>query len=339
MVTGQKRIYFLNRYINGGYFTPSGGMLSVFSPKFLFRRNSAVICKLYSGHNFKSEADKEFIDIPAYTGSNQYLAQMAKALTALKPSLKAVLVHGSYATGEEIAYSDFDGLIIISKEALHNRKQLSEAAYNLHELRKYMHLIDPFQHHGWFVLSEYDLENYPEWFLPTAVLHHSKSLLGNTRLEINVQEVPDVDFKRSFLRLCDSLKRKLSASKSDWNIYQLKAIFSEFMMLPSAYVQARDDKGIFKKYSFAEMRRDFTDDEFAVMDEVSNIRLNWMVDLTDRQKKFFERIDFLSWKGRQKIELSTPVFIELSINNGIFSRMNNFTALVKHTILNSNKNE
>ena len=92
MVTGQKRIYFLNRYINGGYFTPSGGMLSVFSPKFLFRRNSAVICKLYSGHNFKSEADKEFIDIPAYTGSNQYLAQMAKALTALKPSLKAVLV-------------------------------------------------------------------------------------------------------------------------------------------------------------------------------------------------------------------------------------------------------
>lgn len=38
------------------------------------------------------------------------------------------------------------------------------------------------------------------------------------------------------------------------------------------------------------MRRDFTDDEFAVMDEVSNIRLNWMVDLTDRQKKFLKEL-------------------------------------------------
>ena len=339
MVTGQKRIYFLNRYINGGYFTPSGGMLSAFSPKFLFHRNATVICKLYSGHNFKSDSEQEDINIPAYSGSNEYLLKMNKALLALRPSLKAALVHGSFATGEEIAYSDFDGLIIISKEALRNRRQLAETAYNLHELRKVMHLIDPFQHHGWFVLSEFDLENYPEWFLPTAVLHHSKSLIGNTRLEINVQEVPDVDFKKSFLRLCDSLKRKLSSSKLDWNLYQLKAIFSEFMMLPSAYVQARDDKGIFKKYSFAEMRRDFKDEEYAVMDEVSNIRMNWMYDLTDKQRRFFERIDFLSWKKRQKIELSIPVFIEMSISNGIFSRMNNFTALVKHTIINLKKNE
>lgn len=339
MVTGQKRIYFLNRYINGGYFTPSGGMLSAFSPKFLFHRNATVICKLYSGHNFKSDSEQEDINIPAYSGSNEYLLKMNKALMTLRPSLKAALVHGSFATGEEITYSDFDGLIIISKEALRNRRQLAETAYNLHELRKVMHLIDPFQHHGWFVLSEFDLENYPEWFLPTAVLHHSKSLIGNTRLEINVQEVPDVDFKKSFLRLCDSLKRKLSSSKLDWNLYQLKAIFSEFMMLPSAYVQARDDKGIFKKYSFAEMRRDFKDDEYAVMDEVSNIRMNWMYDLTDKQRRFFERIDFLSWKKRQKIELSTPVFIEMSMSNGIFSRMNNLTALVKHTIINLKKNE
>jgi hypothetical protein len=111
------------------------------------------------------------------------------------------------------------------------------------------------------------------------------------------------------------------------------------MMLPSAYVQARDEKGIFKKYSFAEMRKDFGAEEFSVMDEVSDIRTSWMYDLTDRQLKYFERIDFLSWKGRQKIELETPVFIEAAIHNGLFSRMNNFTALVRHTILNPKGNE
>ncbi|HQV98868.1 MAG TPA: nucleotidyltransferase domain-containing protein [Bacteroidia bacterium] len=338
MVTGQKRIYFLNRYINGGYFTPSGGMLSVFAPNLLFHRNSAVICKLYSGHNHVSSSNPETISIPEYSGANLHVKQLIKELGPLKASLKAAIVHGSIATGEEIEYSDFDGMIILSKEAVNNKKELAEVAVRLHQLRKIMHQIDPFQHHGWFVISEYDLANYPEWFLPTAVLYHSKSLTGPVNLEITTQVTPDVDFKKSFLRLCDSLKRKLSSSKSDWNLYQLKSIFSEFMMLPSAYVQARDEKGVFKKYSFAEMRKDFNDEEFAVMDEVSNIRLNWIYDLTEKQSKYFERIDFLSWKGRQTIELNTPVFIEMSMNNGLFSRMNNFTALVKHAILNRKGN-
>lgn len=339
MVNSQKRIYFLNRYINGGYFTPSGGLLSVFTPNLLFHRNAKVISKLYSGHNHVSSTGSEVIDIPAYSGSNPNLKQLSKELESLKPSLKAALVHGSYATGDEVAYSDFDGLIIVSKSAMNNKRQLADVAIRLHQLRKIMHLIDPFQHHGWFVLSEYDLDNYPEWFLPTAVLYHSKSLIGPSKIEIKVQVTPDVDFRKSFLRLCDSLKRKLSASKTDWNLYQLKAIFSEFMMLPSSYVQARDDKGIFKKYSFAEMRKDFKEEEFAVMDEVSNIRSNWMYDLTDRQRKYFQRIDFLSWKGRQNAELDTPVIIETALSSGLFSRMNNFTALVRYKILNSRHDE
>lgn len=339
MVTGQKRIYFLNRYINGGYFTPSGGMLSAFTPKFLFRRNAGIISKLYSSHFHQSKSDSESIKISEYAGSNKLMNQMMNELSLLKPVLKAALVHGSFATGEEVAYSDFDGLLILSKEVLKDKKKLAEVGFRLHELRKIMHQIDPFQHHGWFVLSEYDLDDYPEWFLPTAVLPYCKSLLGNTTLDLRVQDIPDVDFKKSFCRLCESLKRKLSSNKKDWNLYQLKTIFSEFMMLPSAYIQARDGKGIFKKFSFAEMRKDFSQSEFAIMDEVSSIRTNWMFELTNKQYKFLERIDFISWKSRQTINITVPAYIETALHNGLFSRMNTFTTLVKNKISNMNCNE
>ncbi len=334
MITGQKRIYLLNRYINGGYFTPSGGMLSVFFPQSLFKRNAAVISKQYQGLNHVSAAGVDTIEIPAYTGTNPHLAKLLFELARLRPSLKAAIVHGSYAMGDEILYSDFDALLVISKEAINDKVKLAEAAYKLHQLRKVMHRIDPFQHHGWFVVTEYDLENYPEWFLPKAVLQHGKSLLGPTKLNVVVQVKPDVDFRISFFRLCKSLKRKLTSAKSDWNLFQLKSIFSEFMMLPSAYVQARDNIGIFKKYSFNEMRKDFTPEEFAVMDEVSSIRLNWYYELTEKQKKFLERIDFLSWKSRQKMEVLIPSFIKNAVQNGLFLRMNNFTTLVSNTILN-----
>lgn len=328
-VTSQKRIYFLNRLINGGYLTPSGGMLSAFFPKYLFRRNARLISKLYRNSKTESNSAELAITIPPYSGKHPQLIEMMSALAEIRNEIRLAVVHGSIATGEEIEYSDFDGLIIIADEAMMDADRLSETAYRLHQMRKIMHRLDPFQHHGWFVLAESELKNYPEWFLPTAVLHHSKSLIGENKVIVKVQESPDVSFKKSFYRICESLIKKLSGSKADWNLYQLKSIFSEFMMLPSAYVQARDEQGIFKKFSFESMREDFTPDEFHVMDEVTSIRSNWKVELSDKQIKFFERIDFMSWKKRQRIDVSVPIFIESLLHNGIFSRMSDFTKLAK----------
>ena len=334
MWSAQNRTYFLNRYINGGYFTPSGGMLSVFFPMRLFRRNAKLISRMYSKKIIVSPHEEVRIDFPAYTGKNEDMLQMKNELMNIRQHLTGAFVHGSFATGEEIPYSDFDGLVILSREVLSDEKKLSDVAFTLHNMRRIMHRIDPFQHHGWFVLSENDLANYPEWFLPVAVLHHSRSLIGEKSLSLRVQEKPDVDFRKSFFRFCESLQRKLSDKHRHWNLYQLKAIFSEFMMLPATYVQARDRKGIFKKYSFQEMKKDFRDEEYAVMDEVSSIRSSWVVDLSPAEQAFLQRLDFISWKRRQKIALEVPVFIQSMISNGLFARMNNFTALAKYKIQN-----
>ncbi len=331
-MTAQKRIYLLNRLVNGGYFTPSGGMLSLVAGQSLFTRNAGVISKMYRHHHEQIDSQVKTITVPAYSGQHPRILEMIQGLAPLKKYLNLAVIHGSFATGEEIVYSDFDGLIVLSKELINDEQLLARVSSDLHQLRKVMHKIDPFQHHGWFVLSEYDIENYPEWFLPSAIFEYSRSLIGNTTLAIHIPSVTDMDFSRSFLRLCESVNRKLSSPKVDWNLYQLKAIFSEFMMLPSAYIQARDKKGIFKKFSFEEMRKDFTSQEYSVMDEVSTIRKNWKVELSEKQNRFFQRIDFLSWKSRQKISMAIPAFIEAAIHDGLFSRMNNFTEVVKNKL-------
>ena len=312
-------------------------MLSLVAAQRLFNRNAGVVSKMYRHQHEHLETQEKIIEVKVYSGNHPRILEMIDGLTPLKKYINLAVIHGSYATGMEIAYSDFDGLIVLSKELVNDEVLLAKVAFELHQLRKIMHKIDPFQHHGWFVLSEYDLENYPEWFLPSAIFEHSRSLIGNTKLAIHIPPITDMDFNRSFLRLCESLNRKLSSPKVDWNLYQLKAIFSEFMMLPSAYIQARDSKGIYKKFSFGEMRKDLTAEEYSVMDEVSTIRMNWKYELNDKQIRFLQRIDFLSWKQRQKIKMAIPAFIETAIHDGLFSRMNSFIDIVKSKLNSGEK--
>lgn len=58
-------------------------------------------------------------------------------------------------------------------------------------------------------------------------------------------------------------------------MYGLKCLLSQFMLLPAQYLQVRDDRGIFKKFSFSAARCDFTSEVWECMDRVSGIRLQW----------------------------------------------------------------
>lgn len=65
-------------------------------------------------------------------------------------------MHGSIGDGNEIEYSDFDGILIIDPREIKSAKHLFE----LHQLIKKTELLffeqDALQHHGWaiFLLDE-----------------------------------------------------------------------------------------------------------------------------------------------------------------------------------------
>lgn len=90
----------------------------------------------------------------------------------VKDDIYLAILHGSLGTTEVVPYSDFDALVIIKDEVLHDIHRLSHVALRLFQARRFMYAQDPLQHHGWFVLPEQALSSWPEDYLPVEVLRH-----------------------------------------------------------------------------------------------------------------------------------------------------------------------
>lgn len=217
------------------------------------------------------------LTLDGYMGKNECVRSMQKYLEKeCGYLLIGVILHGSVATGEEIDYSDCDVLAILRREVFESNAKLRHVAWRLFRAKKFMNKFDPLQHHGWFVLSEDDLLTYPEYYLPLEVLRRSKALFPPEGLKVRLKPIFDKEKNReSFQRLSMGVIRRLSEVPPIRNLYELKGLMSQFMLLPSLYVQVRDGRGVFKKDSFAAARRDFSVDLWSIMDEVSEIRESW----------------------------------------------------------------
>lgn len=325
--------YILNRYINGGYFSSAEGIAASVTPGLMYYKNAGAVMNMLERRKDElNGTDSVQLHIPVYDGKNEFVLEMMKALSPLESVLHSAYVHGSLATGEENAYSDFDGLLILKDAIFEDRTKLSRAAATLNSLRFYMHRQDPLQHHGWFVLSETDMQSYQEDFLPVETLRLAKCIFPSTTSELSIRLDRNADFKRPFFRLCRSIEKKLINSPSKYNLYSIKAILSEFMMLPSLYVQAKTGKGIFKKYSFETMRTDFDQQDFEVMDKVSSIRSRWNIELSESEKRFLERTDFYSWYRRKHIQYKIPSWLSSVFDDELFIRMRLLTVAARKEV-------
>jgi len=221
-----------------------------------------------------SKVNSEIV-LPFYDGSNETVIAIGKYLkTSLQSEIAHAIIHGSIATDEILPYSDFDGLIILKDEIFSDTQSIIHTAKHLNKTFRMMLSFDPHQHHGWIILTENQLKNWPCYFFPTEILNHSKSLRGfNPKLEISFNESP---YPKQILdNHCDRILKSLSQSIFPKNIFQLKSLLSEFMLLPSIYVQAKTGKGVFKKFSFEMAASDFDKNEWQVMDEISELRNLW----------------------------------------------------------------
>ena len=245
------------------------------------------------------------IEIATYQGKNPNVIRMSRFLASRLPNdLYGAIVHGSLGTYEEINFSDFDALVIIKDAVFKSRNRLINVGHLLNLARIFMFDQDPLQHHGWFVLTEFELRHHCLAFFPIDLLKYAKSLFPETNvpLEINYRNSKS-DILNSFFRITRSIKLTIFKKKFR-NMYTLKSLLSRFMLLPSLYLQLRHPEGIFKKYSFTQVRNDFSRGEWAIMDKISEIRKNWHFEMTPAMK----------------------LFLYLHINPIVFSKLQNKTA-------------
>jgi len=264
------------------------------------------------------------VKVPLYAGTNPHVKSMIAFLKShLRDDLFGAYLHGSLATGEEVPYSDFDALVIVRGDAIRNPARLATLARKLRKAQQIMFEFDPLQHHGWFQLTEADLASYNEAYFPHELFAFSKSLLSGQGLEITVKPRDSGAEKRqSFLDVARNFQRNIHSGHALKNMYHLKNSLSLFMLLPALYLQVRDGRGVFKKFSFEAARGDFTGAEWTCMDRVSEIRKAWKYEISPFRRKLLSR----PWRIRRRLlrilAPPVPADIRARVTDGMLADMN-----------------
>ena len=231
-------------------------------------------------------AAERIVSIERYRGDTPAVLEMSAYLQAhLSEELAGAYVLGSLGTGEEIAYSDFDALAVVRDDVFADARRVARAGRLLSRARRIMFEHDPLQHHGWFVITEGQFECYRDDYLPLEVLRHGKALLPAEDHVLRVRELPAASGLSAFERLATAVHRRVQPRHRPRNLYELKGLLSQVMLLPARYVQARDGRGVFKKSSFDAARRDFDPGEWRVMDDISTLRSDWTQEVTGLRRK------------------------------------------------------
>jgi hypothetical protein len=283
----------LSRYINGGCLGRRDVLLSSFAPGLPYVLNAKKVAALFARTEpaGKKPGNGYEISLETYQGPDPVVQALGRYLHKnLRHDLYGAYIHGSLALDEKVAYSDLDALVIIKDDVFRRRKRLEKVAYTLKRSLKYFYKIDPLQHHGWFTLAERDLSDHPQTYFPRELFAHAKSLLPDQGLDIKLCVDPgSQDYEKPFRNLAASIGHQLERRAYPANMYQLKGLLSRFMLLPALYCQAKYRRGMFKKFSFAEARKDFPPPAWSIMDDVSAVRREWHYSMNGVQRYLMTR--------------------------------------------------
>ncbi len=244
----------------------------------LVRRDAGFLVSQYrqlteSGAG-RSDAVYE-MDIDEYNGDIPAVFDVARELDAISQYLKIACVHGSLASNDTIAYSDFDAFVVVSNAALQSVESAALVAAVLQRSLKHMYRFDPLQHHGWLVLTEFDLENYCDAYLPVCELSAAKSILPGCD---GLLRIRSRDSRREQFTAANSLLDSVEHANVDAvssNLYALKSYMSRIMLLPAMYLQAIGEGSVSKSKSFGLLGEHINDCDFHALNRVSEARRGW----------------------------------------------------------------
>jgi hypothetical protein len=327
----------LVRYIYDGCLSRLDTLLSIISKSIPFKKNSSEILKQFQKFNaiLSNRIDiSSSVAVDIYEGKNCHVLKMKSYLEQnLKNDLMGAYIHGSLGTYEEIPYSDFDGLVIIKDEVFESPRRLVKVTKKLSDARSIMFDFDPLQHHGWFVLTEADLKYYPEYYFPLELFVHAKSLFHDKGLKLAVRTQNSSERNRQvFDDLSNSIIKRITGKKYPKNMYQLKGLLSEFMLLPACYVQVRDGKGIYKKFSFDAARIDFHEEDWSIMDEVATLRKNWLSKMSPLRKWMMTRPETIFRLLTKKYAPKIPDTLGNLLTDNFYVRIQHFVKIMQRKL-------
>jgi len=225
-------------------------------------------------------AKKDILDIREvvladYTKDSEYL----QVLTTLKQQgeylqknmFGKLVLFGSLATKDYVkGHSDLDTLFIISKETCMNPEKLLLLRKHIANIMKELYFIDPLQHHGPFMFTEFDLESFPEQYLPLEAWKKSLSLCENITVTIHRRDAKK-EMKEQLQKYKAAFEKILLTKNKKKSMYTVKFQYQVILLFPSVYLMAKGNP-CYKGESFKLIKEYLKSDGNALLGELSRIR-------------------------------------------------------------------
>lgn len=206
----------------------------------------------------------------------------------------SVYLHGSWADETQTIFSDIDDFIILDTEGLKEKKYLSKVCNILNSIDMEFSRIDPIQHHGHWICSTNELENYDNSFIPLYILKEAKIVMGRNTIvgQIN-HERTKVGLRKNIINTCKAieiLSRKLF--NNSINAYELKGLVGSFALMPAFIMQLKGDE-CSKPEAIKTAYKIFSESSLLCIQWSTNNRKNWH-ELTNKFKfMLFSRLAYL----------------------------------------------
>lgn len=192
------------------------------------------------------------------------------------PAIEAAIVHGSVATKEIVAYSDYDAVLVIEPGKIASAEELFSLRKIIRETNELMRQQDALQHHGWQVILVPQFNEYPDDQFPIIALQSGAVLYPQSSYTLAFKfSLAKQQYKSGFNRLADSIEKKISSGSYLSSFYAFKNLISEFLLLPAVYIQAKTNVGVEKKDSFQLIHETYQHINWQFLDEVSALRSAW----------------------------------------------------------------
>ncbi|MFN0187744.1 MAG: hypothetical protein ACKVQV_03505 [Bacteroidia bacterium] len=280
----------LKLYLEKGYVTKQDRKLLLFLLFYSFQIAKRVFSKI-NNETKASSGTTSPLTPAAYTGRNSVIKLIQQRLQESSlSSIKAAIVHGSIGDGNEISYSDLDGILIIDPKEIRSAKHLFELHQLIKKTEELFFKQDALQHHGWAIFLMNDFLDFKDHLFPIDLIQNGKTFYAAKGLSLEVRVSSERDQYQIVLQnLCTSIAHKTSHLSTLKNQYIFKNLLSEIMLLPAAFLQAQYSKTISKKESYSILKSDFPAMDSTILDWASDIRKNWVQDPINYKTQLFHQ--------------------------------------------------
>lgn len=195
----------------------------------------------------------------------------------IKDYVKSFLVHGSLSTLDYTDYSDVDTYLILKSNIFNDLDKLRYCRKIISGMSTFLYEFDPLQHHGFFIITEMDLNYYPQAFLPIKSIEYGTLILGDRKLKFSLRS-SQMESMHSLWILSYGFREMFINKKNPTDAFSLKRYTSRLMLLPSLYLETFLEQFPYKRDSFNTAKQYFSKQAWDSIEIATLLRENWKIE-------------------------------------------------------------